>query len=365
MEIGKRNIGLDVLRAAAILGVFVAHGLNLEVAGRNLLGALGSGVELFFVLSGFLIGRIYFRSAGSGSFSLWHFWRSRWWRTLPPYFAAIVVYVAVHFAFPAQALHWYYALFLQNYLGVTGFGPSWSLCVEEHFYLLLPILALVADQLAGRRSLRYLLPVAFFVPIALRFVTLAIYKPLPSQWYWFTHLHCDGLIAGVWLAYLFIEDRATFQRLKTPAKWLLPVSPFMVMLLPVWDPRPLAMDMFVNTIYAVGYAAWVRYLYDMRWMPVTSVGKLLRSATVGVALCSYSVYLTHTTFDPVIRNNILGAWHRSAAKSLVVLSLTFLFGVLFYFLVERPTIISRDRYLKGRTRAKVDVRHPMSVSEQA
>ena len=86
---------------------------------------------------------------------------------------------------------------------------------------------------------------------------------------------------------------------------------------------------------------------------------------MGVALCSYSVYLTHTTFDPVIRNNLLGAWHRSAAKSLVVLSATFLLGVVFYFLVERPTIISRDRYLKGRTREKVDVRQPVSVSERA
>jgi peptidoglycan/LPS O-acetylase OafA/YrhL len=365
LQVDKRNIGLDVARAAAILGVFVCHGLNLEVAGKNLLAALGSGVELFFVLSGFLIGRIYFRSSKSSSFSFWSFWRSRWWRTLPPYFAAILVYVGVHLAFPAEGLHWYYGLFLQNYLGVTGLGPSWSLCVEEHFYLFLPVLALLADQLTGRKSLRYLLPVAFFVPMVLRFVTLTIYKPLPAQWLWFTHLHCDGLIAGVWLAYLFVEDHAAFERLKKPAKWLLPISPLMVIILPIWDPRPPAMDMLVNTIYAVGYAAWVRYLYDLRWNPTTVLETRLRSATVGVALCSYSVYLTHATFDPVIRHNILGAWHRGIRKSLVVLFLTFLLGVIFYILIERPTIISRDRYLNGRSRAKLDMRQPVGVSEQA
>lgn len=361
LHLDKRNIGLDVARAAAILGVFVCHGLNLEVAGKNLFAGLGSGVELFFVLSGFLIGRIYFRSSGSSSFSFWNFWRSRWWRTLPPYFAAIAVYVAVHIMFPVQALHWYYGLFLQNYLGMTGFGPSWSLCVEEHFYLLLPILALVADLLVERKSLRYLLPIAFFVPMILRLVTLEILEPLPAQWFWFTHLHCDGLIAGVWLGYLFVEDHAAFERLKKPAKWLLLVSPLMMVVLPIWDPRPPVMDMLVNTIYAIGYAAWVRYLFDMRWDPVTSVGKRVRSATVGLALCSYSIYLTHTTFDPVIRNNILGAWQRSVGKSLVVLSLTLLLGVIFYFMIERPTILSRDRYLNGRSRMRLQV----SVSERA
>ena len=91
----ERNIGLDSLRAIAIIGVFLCHGLTLNLAGRDLLFALGSGVELFFVLSGFLIGCIYFRSTQSGSFSFWEFWRSRWWRTLPPYFAAILVYLAV------------------------------------------------------------------------------------------------------------------------------------------------------------------------------------------------------------------------------------------------------------------------------
>src|SRR5271170_481437 len=182
MQNSKRNIGLDILRASAIVGVLLAHGLVLPVKGRDVVAPLGSGVELFFVLSGFLIGRIYFRSSQGESFSFWNFWRSRWWRTLPPYYATILLYVLMRLAAPAPGLHWYYALFLQNYLGVTGFGPSWSLCVEEHFYLLLPIIGVAVDRLLGRRSWRYLLPAAITVPLVLRLLTLLLIKPLPDQW---------------------------------------------------------------------------------------------------------------------------------------------------------------------------------------
>ena len=368
MDVSKRNIGLDGLRAAAILAVVLSHELRLSVAGVDLLSMFGSGVELFFVLSGFLIGRIYFRSSDGGSFSFWNFWRSRWWRTLPPYFAAILVYLAVRLAYPFPPLRWYYALFLQNYLGITqnpiglsGFGPSWSLCVEEHFYLLLPIIGTFIDRFWGRRAFRYLLPIAFFVPTILRFGMIAVDRNLPAQWFWFSHLHCEGLIAGVWLAYLFVDDRAAFERLKTPAKWLLPVCP-MLLLIPLWSPRPLAIDMLLNTLFALGYAGWLRYLYDMTWDPKTSWARMAKSAVVGTALCSYSVYLTHATVGPLIRNRFLGDWHRSAAKSLLVLSLTFLIGVIFYFLVERPTIISRDRYLKGNGKKEAKLHEPVAVS---
>jgi peptidoglycan/LPS O-acetylase OafA/YrhL len=355
----ERNIGLDSLRAIAIIGVFLCHGLTLNLAGRDLLFALGSGVELFFVLSGFLIGRIYFRSTQSGSFSFWEFWRSRWWRTLPPYFAAILVYLAVGKVISAPGLRWYYVCFLQNYIGISGFGPSWSLCVEEHFYLVLPLIGMLIDRLAGRSKLKFILPIAIFIPLALRTAMLA--RPLPPQWYWFSHLHCDGLITGVYLAYLYVEDRLSFGRIRILAKWLIPVSPITMVIMTLWNPRPMAL--LLNTLYAVGYGAWVRYFYDLEWSPVFAAGRLARKGVQGIALCSYSVYLTHTTFDPAIRGHVLAGMHRGVGKSFLALSSTFLLGVGFYFLVERPTILTRDIYLKGRKSSVVDPGRAVLLSQ--
>lgn len=348
MKASQRNIGLDVLRATAILGVFLFHSIALRVGGVEILAGFGTGVELFFVLSGFLIGRIYFRESGGASFSAWRFWRSRWWRTLPPYAGAVLLYLAGSIAFPTDKLHWYYAFFLQNYLGVTGFGPSWSLCVEEHFYLLLPVIGLITCRLLGRRSLRWVLPLATAIPLLLRFEVFLTHGAMPNQWYWLTHLHFEGLAMGVWLAYLFVEDRAAFDRLRKPALWLLPVIPITLALYTFWVSRPFVAELTLYFLCAVGYAAWVRYLYDLRWDPVGRIGKAAKMAVVGVALCSYSVYLTHAILDPILRNHIFGAWHRGMAKSLTVLSINFMLGVAFYFLVERPTILSRDRYLSSK-----------------
>jgi peptidoglycan/LPS O-acetylase OafA/YrhL len=274
----------------------------------------------------------------------------------------MLVYLGVGLFISSPGLPWYYCFFLQNYLGVTGFGPSWSLCVEEHFYLLLPILGFSVDRVFGRRSLRFLLPAAFFAPTVMRILTLVMVRPLPPQWYWYSHLHCEGLIAGVYLAYLYVENPAAFERLRSLAKWLLPVIPVTMALITFWVPRPLIADMFVNTLYAIGYGAWLVWLYGFEWVPTSASGRLLRRGVQGVALCSYSVYLTHTTFDPAIRHHVLGTMNRGPLKSVIVLSSTFLFGIIFYFLVERPTIVSRDYFLQHRNVARIESQPVVELS---
>jgi peptidoglycan/LPS O-acetylase OafA/YrhL len=347
MGVGKRNFGLDILRAAAITGVFLSHELKLPIAGANMFANLGSGVELFFVLSGFLIGGICFRSLRDNNLTLWNLWRSRWWRTLPPYAAGILFYLAIRpFHPPFGPLPWYYGVFLQNYLGVAGFGVSWSLCIEEHFYLCLPMVLLLSVRWAGLKSLRYLLPALFPVSLILRLATYWLTGGVPAQWFYLTHLHFEGLIVGVWMSYLLVFERPVFDRLRTWCRWLLPIPLVLVLVLPFWNPQPLLFDLFLFMLYALGYAAWLRYIYDFRWEPVSRAGMLVRWCVTGTALCSYSIYLTHTTFDPWLRAMLEPMLTRGAFRSAVVLVATWTVGVMFYFLVERPTIISRDRYLK-------------------
>ncbi len=339
----QRNFGLDLARATAITMVFLSHGVTA-------FESLGVGVDLFFLLSGFLIGRIYFRAQTDaehrpGSFTLWSFWSARWLRTLPPYIAALGLFALLQLRFGNNAVHPYYLFFLQNYVGMDGFGPSWSLCVEEHFYLALPLLGFVLLRIAGRRNMVWLLPLLALAPQFLR-TFAALTGGLPEHWYWRTHLHCEGLILGVWLAYVFVDRRELWQRLRLPAMTLAAIPVAILIYQNLVLVQPLAFQAMVFLLYAIGYAAWLRLLYDVRWSPMAAAGRWLKGAIQGLALASYSIYLVHTAVFTDVRVLAVG-WARGPAKTVAILLAALLVSVVFYYAVERPAIVLRDRLLKS------------------
>ena len=339
-----RDFGLDIARATAIGMVLVVHGIT--VAGMPFLSEFFTGVDLFFVLSGFLIGRIYFVASARQQFRLLDFWRSRWWRTLPPYYAMLA-----GFWLTSHPLPFYYWLFAQNYAGAVGFVPSWSLCVEEHFYLALPLIGIAITRLSGRRSFRYWLPIAFFVPLTMRFLSYAFSGALPADWAFLTHFHCEGLIIGVWLAYLNVDHPQLFARIRPAAVWLTPLVPAMLTLIPLWPHRPFAIDLLTPTLYAIGYGAWVRVLYGAREWRGSTIGAVVARVVRAVALCSYSLYLTHTDISIWARSH-LTELHRGPVRSLIVFGAEFAAGAVFYFLLERPSIRIRDGLRARRDRIR-------------
>jgi peptidoglycan/LPS O-acetylase OafA/YrhL len=145
-----RIFGLDILRALAILFVAGRHSSYLlpkplyEFA--NLF--IFDGVSIFFVLSGYLIGGILVRTLENGQSSgadLLHFWKRRWWRTLPNYFLILVLLCVIHVVFsPAFSVKTIasYFIFSQNIASKHPwfFPEAWSLSIEEWFYLLVPAL---------------------------------------------------------------------------------------------------------------------------------------------------------------------------------------------------------------------------------
>ena len=151
--------GLDTLRALAVTLV-VLHHYTLFVSNDDdtfgWVGRIGwAGVDLFFALSGYLIGNQIFKALKTdGGLSLKAFYARRLLRTLPNY----LVVLAIYFMWPAWgenaalAPAWRYLSFTQN-LGLapgTAFSHSWSLAIEEQFYLLLPALALLGIALRLR-----------------------------------------------------------------------------------------------------------------------------------------------------------------------------------------------------------------------
>ena len=148
-----RIFGLDFLRALAISLVVISHItylLNFNESSNlvTLIRALGAvGVDIFFVLSGFLIGGIILKRiiAGKTAFKdLLVFWKRRWLRTLPNYFLILILNTIIFYvfneAFENRLVNYFF--FTQNFnIGHPNFfTEAWSLSVEEYAYLFLPFL---------------------------------------------------------------------------------------------------------------------------------------------------------------------------------------------------------------------------------
>ncbi len=134
----KRNFGLDLLRAISIWLVLAQHG-GINITGLTPLKIGSIGVEIFFVLSGFLIGGILLRDIDKNlslKQTLINFWTRRWFRILPLYYIILLFkFIVVDHSIGKNIL--YYVLFLQNnFYGIDFLPVSWSLVIEEWFYLL-------------------------------------------------------------------------------------------------------------------------------------------------------------------------------------------------------------------------------------
>lgn len=152
--------GLDLIRALAVALVLVTHASFLFLPLTRDLGVFDAwwmlgqfGVELFFVLSGFLIGGILANQAESGELDLRRFWMRRWLRTLPNYYLFLLLnFLLERWVSGAWPPAWSYLVFWQNFAWPAPmfYGESWSLAIEEIFYLVAPLLVLLARGRGGR-----------------------------------------------------------------------------------------------------------------------------------------------------------------------------------------------------------------------
>ncbi len=224
-----RVLQLDILRGVAVVFVLGYHVvIDPEETGvlAPLTGALQrfgwSGVDLFFVLSGFLVGGLFFKELRErGSFNVSRFLSRRALKIWPSYFAFLVMVTGLLMirngrgrrtegldALIPNLLH------LQNYLG-TPVWHTWTLAVEEHFYLALPFLLVLCTR--GRPNVRETIAVMPLLTllILLGCLLLRSLHALDSYsdlYYHATHLRIDSLFFGVFLSYLAYYRRTLFER---------------------------------------------------------------------------------------------------------------------------------------------------------
>lgn len=184
----NRIFGLDLLRFVAIVMVVLGHGCIVlpEPVKRSIQRFMLDGVGIFFVLSGFLIGGILLRQLEKGKHGwadLMHFWKRRWMRTLPAYLFVLLVIIAYTLLVMPDKMpeRWYeFFFFMQNLFHPrpSFFGESWSLSVEEWFYLLIPVLIFGGIALFRSRPKVVVLIVIFLVMAAVMLHRYFIYQSM-------------------------------------------------------------------------------------------------------------------------------------------------------------------------------------------
>jgi peptidoglycan/LPS O-acetylase OafA/YrhL len=237
---------LDGMRAFACAAIVFFHctlfsrvfefpDLDFEMDALRYAGnALWTGVDIFFVLSGFLIGRILLADlVDDGSLRFGRFYARRSFRIFPAYYLVLVTalfvlapfniahfgsYLAFTGAQDFEALRagaWPNFVYLNNYAAPSGGDVmtwGWSLCVEEHFYLLLPTLLALIFLVRSPALRAALLVACTLLPLAARAAIYASGRGADHAFYYTSHTRFDQLFVGVLIAYAYVVYRVPFQR---------------------------------------------------------------------------------------------------------------------------------------------------------
>ena len=365
---GARLHGLDTLRALAILVVMVFH---LQMYLPQFLGQVGKvgwmGVDIFFVLSGFLIGAQLLKPYARGEkLSLTAFYRRRAFRILPAYLVVVLLYFTVPAwrESPGISPPWMFLTFTQNffidYSVHQAFSFAWSLCVEEHFYLVLPLLVLLLMKRPSIGKTVTLVAIVAAAGMVVRtYVLFHVLRPMAQtdgnlwlpyleQIYYPTYTRLDGLLVGVSLALIKTFRPRWWTALAARGHAAL-LGGVMLVGIAIW----LFQDRFTS---AAGVSAWGTVI----GFPVLSAGfGLLLLSSVShnglpgrfrvpgaelVATLAFGLYLTHKEAVHLDRLLLPALTAERGFVSLCLYATTcFVAATLLYVCVERPCMRLRDR----------------------
>jgi len=300
-----------------------------------------AGVDLFFVLSGFLIGGILLKEVkDTSAIDAKRFLFRRAFKIWPAYYAFLLVQVAagIH---PIRTFLLANVLNVQNYFG-TSLNHTWSLAVEEHFYLgLVAAVSLMSARgWSGEKVLKALLWTMVAVVIV-RSISVFIFGPsLGIQWA--THTRIDSLLLGVVLAALFQFVPATFERLAN-RKWALAGTLCLAIIVLACSGSRSAFTQSIGyTILYLGAGSALLLAYRHSGHFTRT---FLYRWTARLGLYSYGIYLWHNSaHTPSMRI----AEHFTGLVSWLVLmicqfGIAIFLGVLATRIVEWPFLRLRER----------------------
>jgi peptidoglycan/LPS O-acetylase OafA/YrhL len=357
---------LDVLRAIAVLLVIGSHlpptppgAPGYVLASTDFLHHYGGlGVDLFFVLSGFLVSGLLFREYfADGEMHIGRFLARRALKIYPAFYVFLLVSIVLRLGYgdhltTSQVLH--EVLFIQNY-GQGVWTHTWSLAVEEHFYLLLALLFWVFERSLRDRprgAFRYL-PVVFLATTAtvaaLRGWTSMTLTYSAQTHHFPTHLQIDSLLSGVVLCYYFHTHRELkiFVARHVPAAYALALAALVAA-----NHIPTTVGQFVagHVMTYIGFGMLV-----LASVCTTVNGRLTSRLSRGLAFVgahSYSIYLWHTmvlVFGTIVTTKVLGREPGFYTAGVGYVFASVLVGVTMAKCVELPVLSLRDRWIPSRS----------------
>jgi len=377
--------GLDLMRGIAIVWVMLFH-FRFIIALPHVLywpARYGwMGVDLFFVLSGYLIGSQLLRPYLKGSTpSLSGFYFRRAFRILPAYLTVLALYFVIPGFREAPGISpaWQFLTFTENfrinYAIDQAFSHVWSLCVEEHFYLVLPLLILLLMRKPRfGKALALILSILAFGIFIRSYIYLHQLRPLllagnddfylryTEGIYYPTYTRLDGLLVGVVLACLKTFRPVWWENMMSRG-YLLLISGLACCGWAMW----LFRDRFGSSGTVVGFPLMSlglgllvgssispQILGALERAIPSSWGQRFRALATQsfavMATLAYSTYLIHKEIGHLCRDHFSqymqsGGW----TAFLIAFSASLLAASLLYLAVERPFLRLRERLSASRS----------------
>ncbi|MDA8021179.1 MAG: acyltransferase, partial [Thermoanaerobaculia bacterium] len=316
----RRNFGLDIVRAIAILLVLSCHSLNFVPPPHSKLYYYGGGflgVELFFVLSGYLIGsillKIVLEKNGGKSLAkrIGEFWIRRWFRTLPNYYLFLLVnFFILSAGFSKLGLISEYFYFGQNLISPIGvfMNESWSLAVEEWFYLSFPVALGLLVLILGRSRRTFIVGTLMYILV-------------------FSWLRSSTIQAGIYGHWDQEIRKIVVLRLDAIA--------YGALIMALMSARPVLLQRLSKALFVVGIAGVGLVLYRLdqvftNELPATLPGSFFSLTNVSLALLlPFSVYQTRSSGRSRLRTCI--AWISILSYSMYLLHLNMIRLVQAFF----------------------------------
>ncbi len=321
-------------------------------------------VESFFVMSGFLIGEMLIRDFKDGfNFKdLRYFWIKRWFRTLPLYYAVLILrYILIDDSIGANLI--YYFLFLQNnFYGISFLPVSWTLVLEEWFYILMPLIFFVFFRKGIITNRFYLFVIAFVVVSNLVRLGWVLYTNNPyGAIVGNVPFRFDSFLIGVGLASIKLFSRNIFDLMSGRNFFLLSLAALGVLLyfFRADEGGTLTEDkvLWIRTIWfsliSISIAAIIPFICQSKFIDWLADIKPFNFVITWISLLSYPVYLIHLDLFRYLGRILpqLQEWNAVLVLSFKA-SVAVVLSLVLYYTVHEPAIRLRTKLVSRSAPSK-------------
>ena len=346
---------IDILRALAILLVLFRHldydNLPMVLHYMKKIGWMG--VDMFFVLSGFLVsGLLFYEYKKKNEIKPVRFLVRRGFKIYPSFYALILLVVAVkyikHVSFNRGDLM-AELFFYQNY-HPSLLGHTWSLAVEEHFYILLSVgLFAYIHYAKNMRKLPYIIISLLVVILGMRYITYTYHLynfKEDFQRYCMSHLRFDALFFGVLLSFMYHFHPDAFNKYLTQKRGLILIFSIICLLPCLLLPTDSnIVGIWGLSLNYLGFGGLLICALSVETFLVKHNNWLLSFLCI-IGVNSYSIYLWHIPFEALIKLKLTSHIHNAALYMVIYGLSSIAVGIVLGKVIEIPFLHLREKLVK-------------------